>query len=182
VTHAFVVVVDGHGEHLLGPFLAHYVRAESLVDLHRRGKILEHETDLFLDDLVLDDIGAQLDALVADLVLALSTERAAQMVAVFLAHRLAALLLGLGVRLLIGDQAMGDHAIDQPVGHRLFGGHDVVAVGVRVDLLHRLSRVFGEDLIELPARAQHLPGADLDVGRLSLHAAERLVDEDPAVG
>ena len=45
-----------------------------------------------------------------------------------------------------------------------------------------LARVLHEDLVHLLAQAQDLPRLDVDVGRLALDAAERLVDHDPRVG
>ena len=39
-----------------------------------------------------------------------------------------------------------------------------------------------EDVVQLLAHAQDLPGLDVDVGGLALHAAQRLVDHDARVG
>ena len=40
---------------------------------------------------------------------------------------------------------------------------------------------FDQDLVHLLAQAEDLPRLDVDVGRLALHAAERLVDHDARV-
>src|SRR6266480_696451 len=87
---ALVVVVHGHRQGLLGRVLADHVRVEELVDLPRLGQAVPLElgglSELFLDDLV-----AEVDALVAyvhawagdellDLLLTLTAERALQQV------------------------------------------------------------------------------------------------------
>src|SRR6202044_3150609 len=87
---ALVVVVNGHGQGLLGLVLADHVRVEELLDLPRLGQAVPLELggvgELFLDDLV-----TEVDALVAyvhawagdellDLLLALTAERALQQV------------------------------------------------------------------------------------------------------
>ena len=63
--HALVVVVDRDGERALGGLLADHVLVEHLVDLPRGGEFLEVEhrrgRELLVDDLV-----AEVDALVAD--------------------------------------------------------------------------------------------------------------------
>ena len=51
---------------------------------------------------------------------------------------------------------------------RLTGTHVVVALGVLVDLLDRLTRVLGEQLIYVLAEPLGLVGHDLDVGLLTL--------------
>ena len=62
---ALVVVVDGHRERALGGLLADHVLVEHLVDLPRLGQVLDVEgrrgRELLVDDLV-----AEIDALVAD--------------------------------------------------------------------------------------------------------------------
>ena len=46
----------------------------------------------------------------------------------------------------------------------------------------RLAGVVHQDAVQLLAHAQDLPGLDVDVGGLALHAAQRLVDHDARVG
>ena len=86
-----VVVVDGHGERLLGDVLADHVVLQELEDLARLGQLVEAELG-GLGELLLDDLVAQVDALVTDvdaragdqlldLLLALPAERALQQVA-----------------------------------------------------------------------------------------------------
>jgi hypothetical protein len=63
--HPLVVVVDRHREDLLGLVLADHVVVEELVDLPGLGELVE--VDLGgLGQLLLDDLVAQVDALVAD--------------------------------------------------------------------------------------------------------------------
>jgi hypothetical protein len=50
-----------------------------------------------------------------------------------------------------------------------------------LDLLHRLAGVIDEDAVELLAHPEDLLGLDVDVGRLPLGAAQRLVDQDARV-
>jgi hypothetical protein len=85
---ALVVVVDGHGEDLLGPVLPDHVLVEHGLDLRGLGEAADLLTLLLLP-LLRDDVVAELDALVADvhggagdeladIVLALAAERALQ--------------------------------------------------------------------------------------------------------
>ena len=60
-----VVVVDRHREGLLGRLLAHHVLLEELEDLLRLGELDEPEL-AGLGQLLLDDLVAEVDALVAD--------------------------------------------------------------------------------------------------------------------
>ncbi len=39
-----------------------------------------------------------------------------------------------------------------------------------------------QDAVQLLPHPEDLPGLDVDVGGLPLHAAQRLVDQDPGVG
>ena len=63
--HALVVVVDGHRERALGGVLADDVLVEDLVDLARLGEVLEVERRRG-GELLVDDLVAEIDALVAD--------------------------------------------------------------------------------------------------------------------
>ncbi len=88
---ALVVVVDRDREGLLGPLLADHVGVEELEDLAGLGQLLEADLTA-LAELFLDDLVAEVDALVTDvdagtgdelldLLLALPAERALQQVA-----------------------------------------------------------------------------------------------------
>src|SRR5207249_9826667 len=63
--HALVVVVDGDGEDLLGVLLADDVVVEEVVDLTRLRQLVEAHLG-GLRQLLLDDLVAEIDALVAD--------------------------------------------------------------------------------------------------------------------
>ena len=84
------MVVDGDGQDLLRVFLADHVLVEDAVYLPRLGEVVVLE-DLGARELLVDDLVAQLDALVADidagagyelpdLALALTAKRALQLI------------------------------------------------------------------------------------------------------
>ncbi len=90
---ALVVVVDGDGERLLGDVLADDVVLEEVEDLARLRQVVEAQLAA-LGELLLDDLVAEVDALVADvdtgtgdelldLLLALPAERALEEVSAF---------------------------------------------------------------------------------------------------
>ena len=57
----------------------------------------------------------------------------------------------------------------------------MVALHVLVDAIALLAGVLGVDRLDALAQLQDLAGVDLDVSRLALEPAARLVDEDAAV-
>jgi hypothetical protein len=79
-------------------------------------------------------------------------------------------------------RAFRDNLVDQAVVLGLVGRQEVVALGVALDLLQRLAGAFGQDLVQDWPWSSGCRGVDLDVGRLALHAAQRLVDHDLRVG
>jgi hypothetical protein len=84
-------------------------------------------------------------------------------------------------RMLLFGAALQD-LVDDAVLESLVGRHVVVAVGILADLLHRLPRVLGDDLVERVPDAQHFARVDLDIRCLPLGAADRLMHEDSRVG
>src|SRR3954468_5350418 len=78
--------------------------------------------------------------------------------------------------------AVRDDLVDQVVFLCLFGGHEVVALGVARDLFQFLARVLGQDLVQPAPHIDDLLRVDLDVGRLPLEARGDLMDEDLRVG
>jgi hypothetical protein len=63
---ALVVVVDGDRERALGVVLADHVLVEDVVDLARLRQVLEMSNARRGDELLVDDLVAEIDALVAD--------------------------------------------------------------------------------------------------------------------
>src|SRR3954464_16003354 len=63
---------------------------------------------------------------------------------------------------------LGDHPVLRPVLHCLFGGHEVVALGVRAYLVVVLPGVLGDDVVQALADVDDLPPPSFDVRALSL--------------
>src|SRR5581483_1314386 len=74
--------------------------------------------------------------------------------------------------------AVRDHLVDDSVLESLFGRHVAVAFHVLGNLLDRLVRVVGEDLLQATLEIDRLASLDLDVGALALETAGHLVDQD----
>src|ERR1700733_3705006 len=74
-----------------------------------------------------------------------------------------------------------DHSVDEAVGDRFGAGEEAVALAVGVDALELLAGVVGVQLVDAGPEGQDFTRVDLDVARLPLEPAGRLVDEDPAV-
>src|SRR5262249_30417214 len=72
----------------------------------------------------------------------------------------------------------GNDLVHDLVFPGLLRGHEEVAVGVALDLLHTLSGVVDEDAVEFLPHAEDLLRLDVDVRGLPLHAAEGLMDHD----
>src|SRR4029453_10462633 len=75
----------------------------------------------------------------------------------------------------------GDDLVDDLVLLGLLRGHEEVAVGVALDLLHALAGVVNQDAVQLLPHAEDLPGLDVDIRRLPLHPSQRLVNHDAGV-
>src|SRR6185436_28444 len=86
-----------------------------------------------------------------------------------------------GVSLWAFHRPVDDDLVDQTVLDRLLAGHEHVAIGVLLDLLDALPRVLDEHVVQLLADTQDLARLDVDVGRLTLNTAERLMDHDAGV-
>src|SRR3954454_17602496 len=65
----------------------------------------------------------------------------------------------------VGHGRLADDVVDEPVLEGLLRGEPAVAVGVLVDLLHRLARVERLQLVELTLRPAEQIGLDRDVRR-----------------
>src|SRR4029077_9027662 len=77
------------------------------------------------------------------------------------------------------QRATGDHFVNESVLDRLRRRHEVVAVGVFLDLLDVLAGMMREDLVQDLAQAQRFAGVNLDIARLSFEAAGDLMNQDP---
>src|SRR5512137_2426277 len=77
--------------------------------------------------------------------------------------------------------ALLQHGVDQAVGGGLLAGHEIVAIGVGLDPVDRLAGVLRQDGVQAVPGVEDLAGVDLDVRRLALEAAERLVDHHARV-
>ncbi len=83
----------------------------------------------------------------------------------------------------VGSQlAVLEHFVDHPVLDGIGSAQDVVPVGVGGDPIDRLAGVVRQNLLDAAPEEGDLPGLVLDVDRLSLGTAVRLVDQDPGVG
>src|SRR5207302_6568045 len=71
--------------------------------------------------------------------------------------------------------------VDEAVAHRLLPVHEAVAVGVLLDAIGSLAGVLGQDLVQPVARLEHFLGMNLHIRRLSLKAAEGLVNHHARV-
>jgi len=63
--------------------------------------------------------------------------------------------------------------IDETVRLRVVAGHEIVAVCVACETIHRLTRMVREQLIQTLLQVQDFPCLNFDVRRLTTRAAER---------
>src|SRR5690606_16920939 len=158
------------------------VLVQDLPDLLGLGNAAQVRVALLVE-LLLDDLVAQLDALVADvnagtgdqlldLLLHLAAEGALELALLIaeLEHDASPSSLRSGVFPLLLSAA---DAVDDTVFHRLFGGHVEIALGVFLHLLDGLAGVLRQDLVDDPLQPQDLPGFNLDLGRLTPRSAPR---------
>ena len=76
---------------------------------------------------------------------------------------------------------MFEDVIDETVRLSFISRHEIVAVGVALDLLDGLPGVAGKDGVDVLLDPQDLFGLDGDVARGALRAAPRLMDHDARV-
>src|SRR6185312_13635312 len=72
--------------------------------------------------------------------------------------------------------------VDEPPILRFLGGHEIVAVERALDFLDRASAMLRVERDHALLGLHDVLGMALDVGRLSLEAAERLVHDDARIG
>src|SRR3978361_172047 len=79
-------------------------------------------------------------------------------------------------------RAMGSVLVDHPVNDavvlRLVAAQEVIALGIGANLLVRLMRVLGDDLVQSSADVDDLFSVDLDIRRLPPEPAGALVAQD----
>src|SRR5204863_6449868 len=126
-------------------------------------------------ELLVDDLVAEVDALVADVDAGPGDEL------LHLALRLAAEAAEeLFVR--VGGSGHGsvlrDHAVDDSVIGRFVRGHEEIPLRVAGDLLQRLAGLVGDDLVEALSQVDDLARMYLDIGRLALESRADLVDQE----
>src|ERR1700722_14000315 len=181
------MIVDRDRENLLGALLPNYVLIEYALDLGRLG----HRRGLAEGFLVVgffrDDVVTKIDAFVADIdrgtgdqfayfVLTLAAERA---------HQVARAVIMLGhvaSHGSLGGPPANDYLINQSIFNRLFWREEHIAIGVLLNLLQLLSRMTHDDPVEFLADPQNLARLNIDIGCLSLRAAERLMNHDARMG
>ena len=76
----------------------------------------------------------------------------------------------------------GDDLVNKAVFRSRLGGEEIVALGIARNHIKRLPRALRKDAVQLFARAENVVGMDLDIGCLTLHTAERLMDHNLSVG
>src|SRR5262249_8093775 len=75
-----------------------------------------------------------------------------------------------------------NHLITNPIRHRLLGVEEAVALGIFLDLFGGLAGALGHHIDQRLLGLEDLLGLDLNVGGLSVHASERLVDHHLRIG
>ncbi len=183
-----IVVINGDGEHSLGAILPDDILVQMVVDLLRRGQFLRQEIIVQADGIFLaQDLLAQVHALIADehalgtgdqapdFALWATAERTVLRAPVISMHKKPCLFENLLL------SPCFENAVDQTVLNRFLRRQEDIALGIFRNLLDRLPGMMREDGVQALAQAQDLPCLDLDVGGLTLRAAERLVQVDRSV-
>src|SRR5438552_3923653 len=174
--YALVVVVDGDREGPLRLFLRDDVVVEDGVDVARARQVVEVQLGR-ARQLLVDDLVAEIDALVADvdpwagdqllhLPLALAAEAAEELLVAVGCARHISLLPRFGR--FVYALAVGDHLVDDAVLLSFLRCHVVVALHVLRDLFDGLVRVPADDLLQAPLEIDRLARLDLDIGALAL--------------
>src|ERR1700712_3662190 len=75
----------------------------------------------------------------------------------------------------MGLLVLVDHPVDDAVLLSLIAAQEIIALGIGPNLLVRLLRVLGDDLVQSSADVDDLFSVDLDIRRLSLESAGHLM-------
>ena len=184
---AFVVIVHSDGQRDLGIVLLDDVLVDVFFDLFRCRHfgvsgffaLLFFVFPLFQKNVMTDvnafaaDVDAGSGDHVFDFVAGSAAEAADLRFFIFSVHGLSPLFLCHFRQLIAGEDV-----VDEAIVFRHLGCHEIIAFGVVFDGFEGLSAVLGKDAVQFFAQAEDLSRMDLDLGRLSLYAAQRLVDHD----
>src|SRR5215475_7599607 len=83
---------------------------------------------------------------------------------------------------LVQGMALGDDLVHEAKTPGILGRHEIIAVERPVDRLVVLTGVADVDFVQAPLHLDNVLGVPLDVARLALIAAGRLMQEDAGVG
>lgn len=184
---AFIVVVHGDSQRDLGIVLLDDVLVDVFFDLFRCRHfgvsgffaLLFFVFPFFQKNVMTDvnafaaDVDAGSGDHVFDFVAGSAAEAADLRFFIFSVHGLSPLFLCHFRQLIAGEDV-----VDEAIVFRHLGCHEIIAFGVVFDGFEGLSAVLGKDAVQFFAQAEDLSRMDLDLGRLSLYAAQRLVDHD----
>lgn len=183
----FVVIVHGDSQRDLGIVLLDDVLVDVFFDLFRCRHfgvsgffaLLFFVFPLFQKNVMTDvnafaaDVDAGAGDHVFDFVAGSAAEAADLRFFIFSVHGLSPLFLCHFRQLIAGEDV-----VDEAIVFRHLGCHEIIAFGVVFDGFEGLSAVLGKDAVQFFAQAEDLSRMDLDLGRLSLYAAQRLMDHD----
>src|SRR5579862_5563264 len=180
---SLVMVVDRDRENFLGALLSDHILVEDPLDFGGFGHRRALAEGLLAVSLLRDYVVTKIDAFVANInrragnqlsnfVLALAAKRANQVA------RAVVMLGHTASRGSLGRPSANDYLINQSVFNRLLRRHEIVAIGVLFDLTQILSGVLHYDVVDVLPRVQNFLGVDFEIARLTLHPAQRLVQND----
>ena len=183
----FVVIVHGDSQRDLGIVLLDDVLVDVFFDLFRCRHfgvsgffaLFFFVFPLFQKNVMTDvnafaaDVDAGSGDHVFDFVAGSAAEAADLRFFIFSVHGLSPLFLCHFRQLIAGEDV-----VDEAIVFRHLGCHEIIAFGVVFDGFEGLSAVLGKDAVQFFAQAEDFSRMDLDLGRLSLYAAQRLVDHD----
>ena len=176
LSEALVVVVNSDREIALGLILTDDIAVKELFYLTWFGEILELLLSRFFGGLCfgarefLEELVPSVDALWAD-VRVDPLEEASRLF--FRSTTEVALFLLLLCHLLL---CASENTVDHSISLSLSSGHPIIAIAIALYRFEGLSRVLGEDRVELLLDLEDLASCDLEVAGLPLHAPEGLMD------
>src|SRR5260370_2505505 len=76
---------------------------------------------------------------------------------------------------------VGQDPVNHTIGHRLFGAHPVVPIGVTLDLLVGLPGFARDHAVDALSHPDDLPSLDFDVGGRAAHATHWLMQQKTGI-